>query len=312
MSLQSFTLPAYAKINWTLHVGGRRPEGYHELRTVFQTITLHDRLTFSGRDDKGFALTSTDQTIPVDEGNLIWRAALALKERFKVERGAAVHLEKHIPAEAGLGGGSSDAAVTLMGLARLWRVGAAREELAELGAQIGADVPFFFTGGTALGTGLGTEIQPLPDVEAEHLLIVMPRARVRTADAYKALKRPALTKESPDIILSISCAEALFSDSLHEALHNDFEPVIYERNPEIARARRRLIEEGARGALLAGSGASVFAIFDNSRALGLAREALEREPGWRVFEASALSRRRYCEALEAPCDGPSSILDIGA
>jgi 4-diphosphocytidyl-2-C-methyl-D-erythritol kinase len=297
VSLPTFTLPAYAKINWTLYVLGKRTDGFHELRTILQTVTLHDRLTFTARDDNRLVLTCDDATIPVDERNLVLRAATALREKHKIRKGASVHLEKRIPAEAGLGGGSSNAAVALLGLAHLWQLETGREELAQIGARLGADVPFFFTGGTALGTGLGTEIEPLPDVEAGHLLIIKPRAKVSTPEAYKALKRPALTKETSDIILSISRAEAQIADSLHEGLHNDFEQAIYELYPEIARARASLIEQGARGALLAGSGASVFGIFENEEALGRARSVLEGEPGWRVFASAALGREAYLEAL---------------
>jgi 4-diphosphocytidyl-2-C-methyl-D-erythritol kinase len=297
VSQGAFTLPAFAKINWTLHVLGRRADGFHELRTIFQTLTLHDRLTFAARDDRELALSCDEPTIPVDERNLVWRAAQALREKHGVRKGASLHLEKCIPAEAGMGGGSSDAAVALLGLARLWQVETDREELTEIGAGLGADVPFFFTGGTALGTGLGIAVTPLPDIRAEHLLVIKPRARVSTAEAYKALKRGALTKDSSDIILSISCAEARISDSLPEALHNDFEPVIYELYPEIARARAMLIEQGARGALLAGSGACVFGIFENEEALGSARSVLERESGWRVFTSATLNRAAYLKAL---------------
>ncbi|MBD0373029.1 MAG: 4-(cytidine 5'-diphospho)-2-C-methyl-D-erythritol kinase [Pyrinomonadaceae bacterium] len=299
MSLQSFTLPAYAKINWRLHVLGRRADGFHELRTIFQTVTLQDRLIFAQSETESLALTCDDASIPVDERNLVLRAARALREKYEVRAGARVHLEKRIPAEAGLGGGSSDAAITLLGLAHLWRIKTNREALAEIGASLGADVPFFLTGGTALGTGLGTEIEPLADVRAERLLIVKPRAKVSTAEAYKALKRPALTKEMSDIILSISRAEARLQDSLHEVLHNDFEPAIYALYPEIAHARARLIEQGASGALLAGSGASVFGIFDNEEALDRARSVLGGEPGWRVFRSAAIGRSAYMEALGA-------------
>ncbi|HKQ53096.1 MAG TPA: 4-(cytidine 5'-diphospho)-2-C-methyl-D-erythritol kinase, partial [Pyrinomonadaceae bacterium] len=235
--------------------------------------------------------------------NLVWRAASALKEKYGIDRGASVHLEKRVPAEGGLGGGSSDAAVALLGLAQLWEVETSKEELTELGARLGADVPFFFTGGTAIGTGLGTEIDPLPDVKAEHILVVTPRAKVSTVEAYKALSRPALTKESANIILSISRAEAKLFGSLHETLHNDFEPVIYELYPEIARARASLIEQGAEGALLAGSGASVFGIFDKREALVRAKAVLEREPGWRVFASAALGRFDYLESLGS-CAAP--------
>ena len=297
MSSRTLTTLAHAKINWTLFVLGRRTDGFHEIRTLFQTITLHDRLTFTESDDERLTLACDDPSIPVDEKNLVLRAALALREKYGVSKGARIHLEKRIPAEAGLGGGSSDAAVALLGLTHLWQIKTGREELTEIGARLGADVPFFFSGGTALGRGLGTEITPLEDVSAEHLLIIKPRAKVSTPEAYKALQRPALTKHRSDIILSISRAEARISDSLHAALHNDFEPVIFELYPEIARARTKLLEQGARGALLAGSGASVFGIFDSVEALRRAGRVLERESGWLVFTAAAMGRAAYLDAL---------------
>lgn len=282
---------------------GRRADGYHELHTIFQTVTLNDLLTITARTDSLLTLTCNDALIPVDERNLVMRAALALKERYAIKEGAALHLEKRIPSEAGLGGGSSDAAVTLLALAHLWSIETNREELTEIAARLGADVPFFLTGGTARGTGLGTEIEPLPNARAEHLLIIKPDARVSTVEAYKALKRPALTKESADIILSISRAEALLRDSLHEALHNDFEQVIYELYPETARASHRLVEAGAQAALLCGSGASVFGIFESEEALSRARSVLESEPGWRVFTCAALGREAYRNAL-GDCAAP--------
>lgn len=300
MSDTAFTLPAFAKINWSLRVIGRRPDGYHELRTIFQTVTLHDLLTFSPRTDDQLHLTSDAPDIPADESNLVHRAAVSLRRRHAVERGASIHLEKRIPAEGGLGGGSSDAAVALVGLAHLWGIDTNRRELAEIGASLGADVPFFLTGGTALGTGLGTQISALEEMEAVHLLIVTPQARVSTAEAYKALSQPALTKAESDIILSISCAEAQFPGPLHEVLYNDFERVVFRLEPETLRAKRALIEAGARGALLAGSGSSVFGIFDNAEAQACAAASLQRESGWRVFSCATLTRKLYLEAL-GPC-----------
>ncbi|MGB7924932.1 MAG: 4-(cytidine 5'-diphospho)-2-C-methyl-D-erythritol kinase [Pyrinomonadaceae bacterium] len=300
-----FTLPAFAKINRVLRVLGRRPDGYHEIRTVFQTVTLHDRLTFASRPDDRLLLTCDAPGIPVDETNLIHRAATALRQRYSVESGASIHLEKRIPAEGGLGGGSSDAAVALVGLTRLWEIETDQRELALIGAGLGADVPFFLTGGTALGTGLGTQITPLEDASAEYLLIVTPDAKVSTAEAYKALSLPALTKADGDIILSISCAGAQNPGSSHDALYNDFERVIFRLKPEIERAKNALASAGARGALLAGSGASVFGIFDNEEARESAKASLKEETGWLVFSCETLARQQYREALGLSAAAPS-------
>ncbi len=303
MSDAVFTLPAFAKINWTLRVLGRRTDNLHELRTVFQTVTLHDRLKFAPRSDDRFDLTCDAPDIPTGEDNLVTRAAVALRDRYPVKRGASVHLEKRIPAGGGLGGGSSDAAIALLGLARLWQIQTDQDELTEIGARLGADVPFFFTGGTALGTGLGTRITPLPDASAEHLLIVTPNVKVSTAAAYTSLNAPALTKGDDDIMLSISRADAQIPANLQDALHNDFEPVIFRAEPEIERVKTALLLEGARGALLAGSGSSVFGIFDNKEAQKRAGEALGKEEGWRVFPCAALARGEYFKSL-GPCSVP--------
>jgi 4-diphosphocytidyl-2-C-methyl-D-erythritol kinase len=299
LSLQTFTLPAFAKVNWTLRVLGRRADGYHELQTIFQTITLCDRLTFTSSDDQHLTLDCDEPLIPADESNLVMRAARALRQRFAVTQGAAIRLEKRIPSAGGLGGGSSDAAVALLALARLWRLETTGRELEELGASLGADVPFFFTGGTALGTGLGTEIEPLADAPAKHLLIVKPPVAVSTAEAYKALNAPALTKVGGDIILSSSRPHTQIPDSWPDNLRNDFEPVIYGLHPEILRATAALKRAGARAALLAGSGASVFGIFDNLESRVRAAEVLRAETAWRLYECETLSRASYLEELGA-------------
>lgn len=282
---------------------GRRPDGYHELQTIFQTVTLHDDLTFTSRADESIRLTCDAPDIPVDESNLIVRAARALREHSGVNSGASIHLAKRIPAEGGLGGGSSDAAIALLGLAHLWRIKIEKRELEEIGARLGADVPFFLTGGTARGTGLGTDISSLADVPETELLIVKPQVGVHTAEAYKALNAPALTKVGGDIILSSSRPQATFSDSFPDELRNDFEPVIFSQQPLIMRARDALLGEGARGAWLAGSGASVFGIFDNATAQERAAEVLSVETGWRVFKCATLSRARYLKELGA-CVAP--------
>jgi 4-diphosphocytidyl-2-C-methyl-D-erythritol kinase len=303
VSVAPFTLPSFAKINWRLNVLGRRGDGFHELRTIFQTVTLHDTLRFAARSDAELRLTSDSKDVPVDESNLILRAGAALRDRSGNRKGASLHLEKIIPVEAGLGGGSSNAAVALLGLARLWEMGITKRELTEIAASLGADVPFFLTGGTALGTGLGTEVTPINEVVAEYLLVVKPRAKVSTAEAYKALNSPALTKVGGDIILSISRADEQFTDSYPEALHNDFEPVVFPLKPEIARAKDALLQLGARSALLAGSGSGVFGVFDKAEARARAVEALKEESDWRIFPCAALTRSAYLAALGA-CAAP--------
>jgi 4-diphosphocytidyl-2-C-methyl-D-erythritol kinase len=294
-----FTLPSFAKINLSLRVLGRRADGYHEVRTVLQTITLRDRLTFHALDTLDLELECDAPGVPADDSNLVLRAAKLLRERFRIERGARVKLEKTTPAGGGLGGGSSNAAVALVGLAHLWKIETNVGELRELAATLGADVPFFFTGGTALATGRGTEIAPLVDAPHRDLLIIAPRVKISTAEAYKSLNAPALTKEIAPVNLLISRAEADFPVSLPATLANDFEPAILVRHPEIVRARDALLGAGARGAMLSGSGSSVFGIFESSEQAERARRALPVESGWQVFICETLSRDDYRRAFGA-------------
>jgi 4-diphosphocytidyl-2-C-methyl-D-erythritol kinase len=298
----SFILPAHAKINLTLRVLGRRPDGYHELRTVFQTITLHDELTFTDAAHDRIELACDAADVPADDTNLVHCAAVALRERYKVRRGARIEIAKRIPAGGGLGGGSADAAVTLLALARLWQVPANKEELTEIGARLGADVPFFFTGGTALGTGRGTDISPLPDHPKTRLLVVTPGVKVSTAEAYKALNAPALTKANQPVKLPISRTPPIAARARAEELRNDFEPVVFRLAPECERARDALLGAGARAALLSGSGASVFGVFDSESIQARAQAALAAEPGWQVRACATLTRAAYRRALGACAD----------
>jgi len=296
----AFKLPSFAKINWTLQVLGKRPDGYHELVTVLQTISLKDELTFESSDEP-YVLSCSDASLATDETNLVTRAAFELRDYLGHKRGARIHLQKQIPAQAGLGGGSSNAAVTLMGLNELWRGGLSLTELAQIGSRIGADVPFFFTGGTAKGEGTGTVLSILPDTPKGSLLIVSPRAFVSTREAYVALNRPSLTTSSSTSILARSFGGSNLADLVQWPLINDFEDVIFEIEPEIRRAKLALLDSGARGALLAGSGSSVFGIFPDEESRQRGIESLKLEAGWRVFSCNTISRAEYFAAFDLPC-----------
>lgn len=297
MTEENIKLPAFAKINLGLRVLGRRADGYHEIETVFQTITLHDNLTFEAKPNGNLEFVCTDPDIPTDKSNLVIRAADALRERFNVNEGARVELEKVIPAGGGLGGGSSDAAVALVALARLWKIETTKDELSEIGARLGADVPFFLTGGTALGAGTGAEISPLEDAEKMHLVVVTPDVHVSTAEAYKALNSPALTKDKGVVNLSVSRTDDEFYDSLREGLSNDFEAVVTRLHPEVGRARDALERVGARRAALSGSGSSLFGVFESEGEAERARARLSAETDWRVFACETLSRAEYLRGL---------------
>lgn len=275
---------------------GRRADGFHEICTVFQTVSLQDNLTFELADE--VSLTCNQADIPVDENNLIVRAANVLRERFFVPSGAQIHLDKRIPSPGGLGGGSSDAAIALLALIKLWRIEISKTELTEIAASLGADVPFFLTGGTALGTGLGTRIEPLADVPKTLLLIVTPAESVSTAAAYKALGAPGLTDQILSGILAICRFETGDAKFLETELHNDFENTVFADKPEIARVKEALFRANARNALMSGSGASVFGIFDDLATRTQAAQQLrETEESWKVFECETISAGEYQKKL---------------
>jgi 4-diphosphocytidyl-2-C-methyl-D-erythritol kinase len=297
---ESFTLPAFAKINLFLLIHGKREDGYHELCTVFQTISLYDSLTFSPSSDNEIRLTCDNPAIPTGEKNLIHRAASILKKEFNVHQGAEIHLAKRIPSPGGLGGGSSDAAMALLGLARLWNIKPAFTTLTQLAAQLGSDVPFFLFGGTALGGGRGTDLSPLDDFERQYLLVVTPAVNVSTADAYKLLSVPRLTKEGSKSILKICHNEAEKLLSEHAGLRNDFEGVVFRLKPELAQAKNSLLELNAESVVMSGSGASFFASFADEDSRQRAQAKLKQETNWRVFAVETVSRGRYLESLQ-PC-----------
>jgi 4-diphosphocytidyl-2-C-methyl-D-erythritol kinase len=297
LSTLTLTIPAFAKVNLNLRVLGRRDDGYHDLDTVFQTVSLHDTIEFSLIQQPHIVLSSNDRSLPVDESNLVMRAAKALQARFRADRGARIRLQKRIPTQAGLGGGSSDAAATLLVLAKLWELNCSWDELLTIAAQLGADVPFFFYGGTVKASGIGEQLETLEDIAQKFLLIVKPNANISTADAYRALDERSLTSPIPETILSTS-QQTAESDKIDLAnLTNDFEAVVFDLETEIRRAKSALLKAGANAALLAGSGSAVFGIFDSEDAQRRAIQAIELETGWRVFPCKTVGREEYKTAF---------------
>jgi 4-diphosphocytidyl-2-C-methyl-D-erythritol kinase len=302
MDSNSISLPAFGKINLSLRVLGKRADGYHEIDTVLQTISLHDTLTFSTTGDNQIEFWCDDHSIPSDETNLVWRAAAALRKRYAIDRGVKIRLYKRIPSEAGLGGGSSDAAATLLALTDLWNLNLSAIELGEIAAQLGADVPFFLAGGAARATGRGEQIAPHDDVPKQHLLVIKPNASISTRSAYDALNAPALTSSNVKPILLRSQASDDSASFDLNALHNDFAAVVFQLEPEIERAKNALLKSGARAAMLCGSGSAVFGIFENQDAQERAIQAIELETGWRAFPCKTVGRSYYRRAMGPPGD----------
>lgn len=288
---RTLTLPACAKLNLDLRVLGVRTDGYHELRTVFQTLAVHDTVTVTERPGP-CAVTCTDPAVPVDDRNLVWKAAARLARVAK--RGALrdlhIHLDKRVPAQAGLGGGSSDAAVTLLALVRLWRLDLGPAGLTDVAASLGADVPFFLTGGTALGLGRGDVIYALDDVPPAWVVLVRPDFGVSTADAYRwADAAPA---PGPDRRGDVPAGWPSWAGTAR----NDLEPPVATRHPVIRRTRRALERQGAVLAAMSGSGSAVFGLFDRRGEARAAAAAVAR-PGWMVLTTRTLGRAAYRRGL---------------
>lgn len=281
---------AHAKVNLDLRVLGTRSDGYHELRTVFQTIELHDTLTFVERPGP-FVLKCRTPGIPLDDSNLVWRAGAALWKslgRPGAPRDTIVTIEKCIPMQAGLGGGSADGAAALAGLGRLWG-GVPVTLLREVAAGIGADVAFFLSGGTALGLGRGEEIYPLVDLPPHWIVIIRPPFGVSTAEAYAWYDedRTAGVKEPRELqILPVPWPTRAAQ------MINDLEPPVVRRHPEITAIKLALREAGSVAAAMSGSGSAVFGLFRSRTAAQRVAHELGRG-GARAFLTRTLTRAEY-------------------
>lgn len=231
-------MKSFAKINWALRITGKRADGFHDLETVFQTISLHDELTFT--PSSAMSLTCSDPTIPVDDSNLVLRAARAVNAAP-----TAIQLEKRIPAGGGLGGGSSNAATTLLAL------GGSRDDLASIALQLGSDVPFFLVGGTAYATGRGEILTPIQSMRGIPLLLVLPEERVLTKDAFARI-----TRYSPPLGIDAYRDFTNFT--------NDFEEPVFSLLPQLREYKQRLLANGAKSAGMSGSGSTIVGAFENA------------------------------------------------
>ncbi|MBT8399407.1 MAG: 4-(cytidine 5'-diphospho)-2-C-methyl-D-erythritol kinase [Rhodothermia bacterium] len=266
--------PAYAKINLGLHVLSRRDDGFHEIETVMLRIGWADRLRLAVRDDSDIVFGCSDPDLPTDQSNTCVRAASLLRQRFSVDRGVDIYLDKRVPYGAGLGSGSSDAATVLTVLRNSWGLDCSDEELIDIAAEIGSDVPFFIRGLPALATGRGTELVQLrcsgtPFELTSSIAVVVPRLHVSTREAYAAV-RPRSTSR-PDLT-EVVCTRDMARWC--EELTNDFEAPLRSRHEELDEVFRAFASSEASYVCLSGSGSAVFALFKSAEQ---ARSALSQE-----------------------------------
>lgn len=292
----TLTVPAFAKINLDLRILGVRPDGFHDLKTIFQSVALHDDITFTRR--KGpFVIECDDPKIPVDESNLVWKAGTLLwrtmaRRQGDTPRDVVVGLRKRIPHAAGLGGGSADAAVALLGLTRVWRFDVDIPTLSRLAASVGSDVPFFLVGGTALGLSRGDDIYPLADLPRSYVVMVRPQFGVSTLEAYgwydteqRRLNRESARKSLPP-----------HWPAWAMNLRNDLEAPVVRHHPTVGRIKQALLDAGAVFAAMSGSGSTVFGLFERIDAARRTAADLSR-PGWLVACSRTLTRAEYAARI---------------
>ncbi len=256
----SLTRQANVKLNLGLRITGRRPDGYHLLHTVFQEVSWGDRISLTPNDRGKITLTvdgPCTQGVPGGASNLVVKTAQLLKNHTGHDGGVKIALTKHVPSGSGLGGGSSDAAAVLMGLNELWALNLSHDELVPLAMELGADVPFFLTGGRQLGEGIGEKLTPLPVQRHYEVVLVIPDLYISTPWAFKQLAKDHQFRDGPDLGAMIAQTEVPWN-----LFANDFEAAVFPRHPQLVQIKQRLTESGAVYASLSGSGSTLFGLYE--------------------------------------------------
>jgi len=288
--LKELHLNAYAKVNLALNVLGPRDDGYHDVETVLHTIDLHDAVTLREREE-GIEVRTDSPAVPADARNLVVRAAQVLRDTFGVQRGVEIDIRKGIPVASGLGGGSSDAAITLMGLVQMWKIRLNGRGLISLAASLGSDVPFFLEGGAALARGRGERVSWLPPLPTTWIVLARPRVEVSTAWAYGSLDLPSIALR-PD---AGAMAEAMRREDLPgvgRLLGNVFEGLLVRTHPVVGDLKRRMLAGEAYGATLSGTGPTVFGLMANEAAARKTAEDLAVLPDVEVVVSRTFAEER--------------------
>jgi 4-diphosphocytidyl-2-C-methyl-D-erythritol kinase len=274
--MEKVMMRAPAKINWTLDVIGKRPDGYHEIETVMQAIGLYDYITIKEGIGEGIAIKCTRPDVPTNPSNLAWKAAQLIKQKYKIANGLEIILEKNIPAAAGLAGGSTDGAAVLVGLNRLWGLGLNREELKVLGLSLGADVPFCILGGTALARGLGEILTPLCPVEGIWIVLIKPSFGVSTREVYEALDIASVQRR-PNTNAMIRAIANRDIQGIGHTMANVMEEITLCMHPQITVIKSDILHCGAIGCLMSGSGPAVYGIFEDGNRASKGYDALRKK-----------------------------------
>jgi 4-diphosphocytidyl-2-C-methyl-D-erythritol kinase len=288
--LKELRLNAYAKVNLTLDVLGDRPDGYHDIETVLHTVELHDSIILR-EDGDGIAVRCASDDVPADTQNIVYRTAQLLKETFGIARGVEVELKKCIPIAAGLGGASSDAAVTLLGLAQMWKLRLADRQLMDLAARIGSDVPFFLAGGAALAVGRGERIRILRPLPSTWVVLARPPILISTEWAYKVLDHETVRKH-PNTRSVVQALEAEDVGAVGRFLRNVFEDVIVAHYPVVGTIRERMQAMHPLGVSLSGTGPVLFALVATEASAREMAAGLASIPDLEVFVTRTFAEER--------------------
>ena len=313
----SITIRSFAKINIGLRIGPRRDDGYHELRTLYQTIALHDLIKIDVARGTGIEIHCNDQRVPRDESNTCWRVAERVLHALKIRSKVRITIEKNLPVQGGLGAASSNAVATMLGIERALKRQLTPQERLRIASEVGSDLPLFLIGGTVLGVGRGEQVYPVDDLPSFPCVIVAPDVGVSTSAAFAAWDKQAkLTSPQASARMNAFSqsvyewlngssftptgvpgkgwdrAEALLLDLVRTGMENDFESVVFPLYPAVRQVKRRLEREGAKYVSLSGSGSSVYGLFSSRQDAARAAKALD-QAGVRAQATSTLPRARY-------------------
>ena len=275
--MNSITLKSRAKINLSIDVLGKRQDGYHLVEMIMQTIDLYDLIEINEKDNDQITIKSTSDEIPLDCNNLVYKAANLIKKTFNINKGVEIHIKKNIPVAAGMAGGSSNAAAVLIGLNKLWNLNLSNQQLEKIGLKLGADVPFCINGGAVLASGIGEELTPIKGLTKDVcILVCKPDLFVSTKEVYECIDSKDIDKR-PNNKFLIECLKNEETRQLAENMFNVLEGVTMDKHPVIQQIKDIMTNNRALGAMMSGSGPTVFGLYENREDAVKCKAILEKQ-----------------------------------
>ena len=275
--MNSITLKSRAKINLSIDVLGKRQDGYHLVEMIMQTINLYDLIEINEKDNDQITIKSTSDEIPLDCNNLVYKAANLIKKTFNINKGVEIHIKKNIPVAAGMAGGSSNAAAVLVGLNKLWNLNLSNQQLEKIGLKLGADVPFCINGGAVLASGIGEELTPIKGLTKDVcILVCKPDLFVSTKEVYECIDSKDIDKR-PNNKFLIECLKNEDTRQLAENMFNVLEGVTMDKHPVIQQIKDIMTNNRALGAMMSGSGPTVFGLYENREDAVKCKAILEKQ-----------------------------------